>query len=347
MASKKNLIFVGLIKELPDCGISMKNFFLQKKFREYYEKIDTVCINKADGKLSYFLSVIRVIFLSICNRKSKIVISANTGDAYALVKALVLFGMADRCYYWAPGGVFHILVRKKYDKYFFMRIKKIYVQSLVMVEELKRIGFRNTMCVPNCKKVYRDIDVRCRKKGLVNFVYLSRIHPLKGCRLIMECAERLNEMGYGKSFNVDFWGNIFPDYREEFVSCCNKISNVHYKGYIDLMGKQGYEKLSSYDMMLFPTFWWGEGFPGIIIDSYISGVPIIASDWNFNSEVVDSDTGIIIEAQNADELLKSMKAVIDGEYDLNKLSQECKKRALSYDIENVLSKSNLQKMELI
>mgnify|MGYP002239410386 CR=1 FL=1 len=56
----------------------------------------------------------------------------------------------------------------------------------------------------------------------------------------------------------------------------------------------GYRTLCRYDIMLFPTYWYGEGFPGIVMDAYIAGLPLIASDWNINTEVITEKTGIII-----------------------------------------------------
>ena len=30
--------------------------------------------------------------------------------------------------------------------------------------------------------------------------------------------------------------------------------------------------------MLFPTYWHGEGFPGIVIDAFVAGLLVVATD---------------------------------------------------------------------
>lgn len=37
---------------------------------------------------------------------------------------------------------------------------------------------------------------------------------------------------------------------------------------------------------------------GTIIDSLISSLPIVSSDWNYNSEIINSDVGYIFESKN-------------------------------------------------
>ena len=108
------------------------------------------------------------------------------------------------------------------------------------------------------------------------------------------------------------------------------------------MDKKGYETLSKYDVMLFPTYWDGEGFPGIAIDAYISGLPIIASDWSMNKEVVeDGKTGFIIPVHDSVSLAGKMQGFIDGDYSLNTMRSNCLERAQQYDYRNVITKDLL------
>ena len=52
-------------------------------------------------------------------------------------------------------------------------------------------------------------------------------------------------------------------------------------------------------MLLFPTKYYTEGIPGTIIDSYASGVPVIASNWqNCEDVVINKKTGLIFEFNN-------------------------------------------------
>lgn len=345
---KNKIIFTGLVLKVPNCGISMKNYHFINKFKEVYDKVYIVPLHIYGwSKLLLPFDILKIIIIALVDLRTKIVISSNTWESNILLRVLVLLGMAHRCYYWVPGGVFHEVVKKRFKLTTFNKLKKLYVQSSRIVEGLQNLGFDNAIFVPNSKKIeYYPIKPE-RNDQIVRFVFLSRIHPSKGCGLIINCTKRLNSMGYKEKFLVDFYGNFFPEYKEEFLKLCDDISNVNYKGFINLTERQGYDKLATYDMMLFPTFWWGEGFPGVVIDAYIAGLPIIASDWNCNCDVVDDMTGIIIKSQNEDALFEEMKNTVDGKYDLVAFSKACQERAKQYDNDFVLSRENLNRIGLL
>ena len=41
--------------------------------------------------------------------------------------------------------------------------------------------------------------------------------------------------------------------------------------------------------MLLPTHWYAEGVPGILVESKMAGLGVIASDRSYNSEIVQVD----------------------------------------------------------
>ena len=100
-------------------------------------------------------------------------------------------------------------------------------------------------------------------------------------------------------------------------------------------------------MMLFPTYWYGEGFPGIVIDAYIAGVPLIASDWNMNTEVITEKTGVIIPPKDEEALCIAMKNCILGRYDLSAMKRNCLNEAKKYDNKKILSRHFLQEVGLL
>ena len=53
--------------------------------------------------------------------------------------------------------------------------------------------------------------------------------------------------------------------------------------------------LINYDVMLLPTEIYTEGFPGSILDAYIAGIPVIATEWKHSHEFIDDKfTGFIV-----------------------------------------------------
>ena len=123
---------------------------------------------------------------------------------------------------------------------------------------------------------------------------------------------------------------------------------AEYKGLLNLRDTQNYDELAKYDVMLFPTYWQGEGFPGIVIDAYIASLPIIASDWNLNKDVIEDDvTGWIIPTHDVEALTNRMKYAIDHPEEVKKMAETCRERVAQYDSRIVLSEENLKKLGLI
>jgi glycosyltransferase involved in cell wall biosynthesis len=57
---------------------------------------------------------------------------------------------------------------------------------------------------------------------------------------------------------------------------------------------------------VFPTYWPGEGYPGIILEAYGAGLPVITTRWMSIPEIADDTCGILIEPRSADALAEAM-----------------------------------------
>jgi glycosyltransferase involved in cell wall biosynthesis len=89
--------------------------------------------------------------------------------------------------------------------------------------------------------------------------------------------------------------------------------------------------------MLFPTYWEGEGFPGVIIDAFIAGLPVIATDWNMNKEIIEEGiNGFLIEPKSTDALVQKMIWVMENKSNLKVISENNQRRANDYQVDNVM-----------
>lgn len=132
------------------------------------------------------------------------------------------------------------------------------------------------------------------------------------------------------AFRLDIYGKVDGDQVEWFDSL---IRNV--PGYINYKGLVPYDEttkiIKNYFALLFPTYYDGEGFAGTLIDALAAGVPVIASDWKYNSELVaDKVTGIIFETRNTDDLIKKLLWVYEHQIVWNDMKKQCLHRAFDY-----------------
>lgn len=345
-----SLIFIGPINlgQIPTAGDSMKNQLFLDRFRQVFDRVIT--IDTINWKRRPWV-IFQLIIALMAHPKAKAIISANPGSADALIRFIRVFKFPNDFYYWVVGGFFHKSIKNKslsVNNYTFL--KRIFVQGESMVESLRESGLNNVVYVPNSKLINHYGQQKPKQDKITHFVFLSRIEEYKGCTDIFKSVDALAQSGYQGKFDVTFYGRKSED--SEYVKCFQEMVDAHnevkYKGLLNLRDTNNYDELAQYDVMLFPTYWQGEGFPGIVIDAYISSLPIIASDWNLNRDVIeDGMTGWIIPPHNVEALTERMKYVIAHPEEVLRMSQICRERAAQYDSRKVLSEKKLKQLGLI
>lgn len=293
--------------------------------------------------------VLVVLFFSLLfNPKACFVLSACNGSVQQTLSIISKLRLKRQIYYWVIGGSIAMQIKSGERPADLFRLVDLFlVEGNSMQAMLKECGFDNVITVPNFKPITYLPNKKIKDDSHIKFVFLSRILPDKGCDLILDATQSLLDKGIS-NFSVSFFGPIESGYSTTFEKRVALLNNVDYNGFLNLKENKGYDKLAKYDAMLFPSYWDGEGFPGIIIDSYIASVPIIASDWNMNKDVVDVDkTGWLIPAKDVVALASKMEYVISNPSVINEMASYCKQKALTYDINNVVSIDLLKNINLI
>lgn len=104
-------------------------------------------------------------------------------------------------------------------------------------------------------------------------------------------SEVLYERKLGDFLMIDFFGQKTDDYYDTHLK---SIPMFEYKGI--LQPHEVIPTLQKYDALIFPTHYGGEGCPGILVEALSAGIPIIASNWKYNSEFVrDGVNGFLCE----------------------------------------------------
>lgn len=336
MASR-NVIFIGPCGggDVPKNGASAKNYHLKRHLDE--QGFDVTAIDTENWKKNPFV-LIRLAITIIFNPHAKYILSANSISSYRIIKFFSVLPHKRSLIYWVIGGCVADWIKDgKVSKEPYSVVETFIVEGRKMQCTLAAVGFSNVLHVPNFKRIeYIPVRSTCGNAAF-RFVFLSRLIPQKGCDIIIDAVKMLNET-VGSKFYVDFFGPFDKSYENVFIHKTSSIPNISYKGFLDLSKSENYDVLSSYDVMLFPTYWQGEGFPGIVIDAFIAGLPVIASDWNFNADIVEhGKTGIILSDNSPQCLHDAMLSCINGQVDLETMSANCRRMVSQYDIHNVVS----------
>lgn len=237
-------------------------------------------------------------------RKSEVFIIAPADNGFKVfVPILDFFNrfFKRRILYVVIGGFLPGLLKDK-PKYIKMvnRFSGLFVQTENIRKDLKEIGVKKLHILSNPKRLntLKEEDVKEVIDEKIKVCVFSRIYADKGVEDAIEAVKLANKSLGGNYITLDMYGLVPASYKERLQEILDQNrSLVQYNGIIDY--DKTVETLSSYFVMLFPTYYHGEGFPGNVIDAYNSALPIVATDWLYNSDVVlDNKTGLLVPIKN-------------------------------------------------
>lgn len=189
------------------------------------------------------------------------------------------------------------------------RFDGIYVETNGMKNRLIDSDLTKVFVMPNFKRIQiiDEKDLIYNKTEPYHVCTFSRVMKEKGIVEAVEAVKNINEKNNRVIFKLDIYGQIDSEQIEWFDKIKAEFPDyISYKGCIPF--DQSVETLKLYHALLFPTYYEGEGFAGTLIDAMASGLPVIASDWKYNREiVVNGKTGVLFEIHNIKELTNALE----------------------------------------
>ena len=150
-----------------------------------------------------------------------------------------------------------------------------------------------------------------------------------------------NAEKYLKKVEVYFYGQFFDnEYQAFFFENIKLFPNAFYRGV--LQPNEVLSSLKSYEVLVLPTRYNGEGFPGVIIEAYLAGIPVIVSNWMYLSEfVIHRETGYIFDLETESDFYNYILELVNDNLLHNKMKQHALENSLKYTQHsawNILSK---------
>ncbi|AZJ35036.1 glycosyltransferase [Tenacibaculum singaporense] len=327
-----------LIGSLPKENISQLGgaTILMKSLKDYFDEKkvfhDFICLN--EYPFSRFRSLIFVVFkyLQKVYKSDLVFINVSTNGAFLVTPILYLIGrfFSKKIVFRVFGSNFqkHFLDRNKVIRFF---AKKTFFKSdLVIVETLYNQKFflkneaKEILILPNVRKrPKKDFKVNEFSKS---FVFISQVKINKGILDIIQASQYLN-----KTYTIDVFGPLYDNLTKENID--NDI--VTYKGV--LKPEEVINKIELYDVVLLPTYYYGEGHPGILVEAMSLGKPIISTYWNSIEEIVDNNyNGFLVSIKSPLELSESIKKFNENNY--KEMSMNSYKKFDFFDEELVYKK---------
>ena len=209
----------------------------------------------------------------------------------------------------------------------------IYVQLESMRQRLMEMNYKRVYVLPNFR-FFSDSLSLSEKNELFEqpyrFVIFSRVTKEKGIEDAVKTVIRLNTEKGEHYSTLDIYGEINPEQKDWFDALMNSSPNyITYKGCVPY--QKSVDVLRNYHIMLFPTYYDGEGFAGSVLDAYAAGLPVVASDWKYNAEVVkDGETGFLFEPRNLDDFFEKICKLTSDPDLWNVIRINCLRESLKY-----------------
>ena len=214
----------------------------------------------------------------------------------------------------------------------------IYVETGTMKSALEARGFENVFIMPNCKKltVLSENELVYPQGVPYKLCTFSRVMREKGIEDAVKTVTAVNQ-SFGRTvFSLDIYGQVDENQTEWFGSLQRTFPDyIRYGGLIPF--DKSVETLKEYFALLFPTYYEGEGFAGTLIDAYSAGVPVIASDWKYNTELVNENVGYVYKTRDNTALAELLNAMAADPTMILKKKKPCLQEAEKYKIEKAVS----------
>ena len=173
----------------------------------------------------------------------------------------------------------------------------IYVETNAMKTALCSRGFNNVEVMPNFKdiKILSEDELVYNTEMPYKLCTFSRVMKEKGIEEAVEAVKQVNMEQDRLVFTLDIYGQIDSEQVEWFEKLKSRFPvYVKYKGIVPY--DKSVDTIKDYYALLFPTYYEGEGFAGTLLDAMAAGVPVIASDWKYNNEIVlNKINGLLIK----------------------------------------------------
>lgn len=154
----------------------------------------------------------------------------------------------------------------------------------------------NTYWFPNVRQ--QILIPKLPKNFSKRFIYIGTINKEKGIDEIVKIASELDD-----DYTLDLFGPILE---KKYAKKYFHENKTNYYGH--LHPDRVTEVLNTYDILILPSY--REGYPGVIIEAFSLGIPVIVTKLEGIKEMVTHNyNGLLIDLKNSQQLKSAIESV--------------------------------------
>lgn len=164
-------------------------------------------------------------------------------------------------------------------------------------------------------------------------LYVGRIAPEKGLEILLQALDRLrqNRSVSPPNLTIVGWNYLGNSYAEEFkcrLAASSLAKSVEFAGHVPF-GPKLFELYDAHDILVLPSF--TEGFPQVILEAMVRGLPVIATRVGGVPRIVDNGrNGLLVEAGDAEGLFAAADRLLADPVLAAQLASEGQHSARAY-----------------
>ncbi len=216
----------------------------------------------------------------------------------------------------------------------------IFVETRSMQTMLGKLGINNVKILPNFKRIQplKTDELAYQTELPLKLCTFSRVMEEKGIGDAIRAVTEINTELKRNVYSLDIYGKVDSAYEEEFGRLITQSGEcVRYKGCVPPSDSTAIIK--EYFMLLLPTRFKTEGFPGTAIDAFCAGVPTLVSRWDSCGDIIeDNYNGMIFDFCDIHDMKSKLIFAMDNIDVINNMKSNCIKTAQNYLPENVITK---------
>ena len=314
-------------------GQTVKTKMLTKALQEELGRSAVNTVDTYGGKKALLRCMFQAI-AALKNHRNVVILPAHNGIRFFV--PMLTFGnlfFHRRLHYAVVGGWLpQFLQKHSWLKGMLKKFHGIYVETNRMKQGLEALGLSNVLVLPNCKniQVLTPEELIYSTEKPFRLCTFSRVMKEKGIEDAVEAVKAVNTQRGETVYTLDIYGQVDPSQTQWFADLQKTFPDyIRYAGMVP--SDQSVSVLKDYFALLFPTFYPGEGFAGTLIDAMASGIPVIASDFRYNMEIVtEGKTGRLHPTADAlalSEILDEASNHVDA---WNEMKLHCIQKAAEY-----------------
>lgn len=179
----------------------------------------------------------------------------------------------------------------------------LFLQTRKLMDYYANSGVK-TAYLPTSRKEPPPNLIRGDRAFQKRFIFLGHIKSSKGVDVLLEVAKSLPD-----DYTIHLYGSLEEEkYRRLFQDDIRFYQGV-------LPQHSILATLSRYDVLVLPTFYEGEGYPGVIIEAFSLGLPVITTRWKAIPELVqEGETGFLVSPRSTEELITAILSFNEENY---------------------------------